>query len=456
MRTPDVPVSMDSNAQTSQQSSLMPMPTSPRRRTLLKAGVQSGLAAAAGMALVGRANAASRTLKIGYVTALSGVRANFGEADIWNLDRIKKIVEKGFSANGKDYKIEIILKDNQSDMNRSMVIGNELINRDKVDLMLIQDADAANALGELCDVKGIPTISTMSPWQAWMFGRGSNPGKGFPYTFHFFWGADEIDRTFFSMWETVKTTKTVGSFFIDSPVGKAMADPVNGLVAGFGRNPSYKHTQGGFFKLQTDDFSNQISAFKNAKCDIVTGFMFDMHWTTFWNQAAQSNFKPEVCTVAAPFLFPSAINSLGPRGDGMSTEVWWTPAFPFKSSITGQSARALCEEWEASGGKQWTQPLGYGHALWEVGFAALKAAVDPKDPKSLRDAIANLAVDTIVGPVKFKGSPIKNVALTSMVGGQWRKAKAGSKFQYELLIVNNTSGKHIPVESDLKLLSMLR
>ena len=39
-------------------------------------------------------------------------------------------------------------------------------------------------------------------------------------------------------------------------------------------------------------------------------------------------------------LFPAAVNALGDRGDGMSTEVWWTPAYPFKSSLTGQAPPA--------------------------------------------------------------------------------------------------------------------
>ena len=76
-------------------------------------------------------------------------------------------------------------------------------------------------------------------------------------------------------------------------------------------------------------------------------------------------------------------------------------------------------------GKQWTQPLGYSHAIWEVGLAALASAADPKDKDSLKAAIANLSVDTIVGPVTFKDSPIKNVALTSLAAGQWRKTKNG-------------------------------
>ena len=84
----------------------------------------------------------------------------------------------------------------------------------------------------------------------------------------------------------------------------------------------------------------------------------------------------------------------------MSTEVWWTPAYPFKSSLTGQSAKELAAQWEKDTGKQWTQPIGYAHALWEVGFAALRNS-DPKDNNSVRDAIKNLDFETVVGRVNM-------------------------------------------------------
>jgi branched-chain amino acid transport system substrate-binding protein len=121
--------------------------------------------------------------------------------------------------------------------------------------------------------------------------------------------------------------------------------------------------------------------------------------------------------------------------------------------LTGQSAKELAAEWEKTTGKQWTQPIGYAHALWEVGFAALRNS-DPKDKNSLRDAIASLDLETVVGPVKFKGSPIKNVAVTALSGGQWRKTKGG-KFPYELLIVENGTAPFIPKQADLALLSKL-
>lgn len=395
----------------------------------------------------------SRVLKIGYITALSGVRANFGEADLWTLERIRARLKNGLEIHGTKYDVEIVVKDNQSDQNRSSAVSNDLLLRDKVDLLLIQDGDAVFPAGPLCDVNGIPAISTLMPWQSFMYGRGSTPERGFPYTFHFFWGNDAVIRNFVGMWDAVTTNRKVGTFYADNPPGKSYADPALGMPGGL-TSGGYTELSAGLFKMATDDFSNQVSLFKNGQAQIVSGFAFANHFTTFWKQAQQAGYRPEVCTVAAAFLFPSAVEALGAAGDGMSTEVWWTPGFPFQSSITEQSARALADEWESTSGRQWTPPLGYGHALWEVGLAALKTAADPTDKKAVRDAIANLTLDTIVGPVRFKDSPVKNVATTGVVGGQWRKS-AGGRFPFELHITHNSTAPHIPVDGELTLLSQL-
>jgi len=89
-----------------------------------------------------------------------------------------------------------------------------------------------------------------------------------------------------------------------------------------------------------------------------------------------------------------------------------------------------------------------------VALAAFKSAGDPTNKDAVRDAIAALQLDTMVGPVNFKDSHIKNVSTTFLAGGQWRKSKSGP-FPYDLLVVNNKLAPMIPVESDLKLLSQL-
>ena len=52
--------------------------------------------------------------------------------------------------------------------------------------------------------------------------------------------------------------------------------------------------------------------------------------------------------------------------------MWWSPSHPFTSSLTKQSAKALAEAYEAGTKKQWTQPIGFAHALFEVAADALK------------------------------------------------------------------------------------
>lgn len=422
------------------------------RRNVLKTGGAIGIAAASSLPFPNIAGAASTTIKIGWVGCLSGVRAPFGEPDPWVHQEMKKILKRGLKIGGKNYAVDMVIKDNQSDGNRSSVVASELVLRERCDIVLIEDGDAAPPVGELGDARGIPTISTMMPWQGWMFPRRSTPDKGFPYSFHFFWGAEDVAKNFLAMWDTVQTNKKVGSLYIDNGPGRAFGDDKTGLPAAM-KARGYQEVPTGYFQIATDDFSNQVSKFKAAGTDIITGFTYPNHWITFWNQAAQAGLNPQVCTVAAAFLFPSAVNALGDRGDGMSSEVWWTPAYPFKSSLTNQSAKDLAEAYEKASGKQWTQPIGYAHALWEVGIAALKGG-DPKNHNAVRDAIANLDMETVVGRVAFKGSPIKNVAVTALSGGQWRKTKGG-KYKYDLLIVQNGTAPFIPKQADLVLLSKL-
>jgi len=140
---------------------------------------------------------------------------------------------------------------------------------------------------------------------------------------------------------------------------------------------------------------------------------------------------------------------MGALGEGMSTEVWWTPAFPFKSSLTGETGAKLAADWETETKKQWTQPLGYAHALWEVAIDALKRAKDPTSREAIRQAITETNLSTMAGPISFKGGPTPNVCKTPIVGGQWVK---GQKHRYDLRIVDNSRGKLVPSEGKLSLI----
>ena len=145
--------------------------------------------------------------------------------------------------------------------------------------------------------------------------------------------------------------------------------------------------------------------------------------------------SPRSITLGKALLFPGAIEALGDLGDGLTTEVWWSPSHPFTSSLTKQSAKALAEAYESGAKKQWTQPIGFAHALFEVAADALEARQVAEGAPTCATPSAATNLATVVGPVKWGGQgPFKNVSKTPLVLGQWGK---GKKYKYELTIVNN-------------------
>lgn len=112
-----------------------------------------------------------------------------------------------------------------------------------------------------------------------------------------------------------------------------------------------------------------------ANCEIVTGNMIPPDLATFWAQAAQQGLNPKVVTLGKARLFPSIIETLGPRGDGLTSEIWWMPSRPFAFCLTGRSAKDLASAYTAATGRPWTQVPGFIHALLELSMGVIKRTV---------------------------------------------------------------------------------
>ena len=417
------------------------------RRTLVKAGLTAITAPAVLRVLP--AEAQSTVIKIGHVSPKTGPLAGFGEADAFVLEQVRGILSKGLSNNGKTYKVEIVSKDSQSSASRASDVAAELILGDKVNLIVASAApDTTNPVADQAEVNEVPCITTNCPWQPYFFGRKGDPKKGFTWTYHFFWGLEDVIASYLPMWDQLPTNKVVGGLFPNDADGNAWGDPQRGLPPALTR-AGYKLHDAGRYQVMNNDFTSQISAFKAAGAEIVVGNMIPPDFSTFWSQAAQQGFKPKIVTIGKALLFPSAVESLGARGGGLSTEIWWTPNFPFKSGLTGQTARQLTDAYTKATSRPWTQPIGYQHALFEVAIDVLKRAKDLNDPKSILDAIVATNYKSIVGPVHWTGQPVKNVTKTPLVAGQWRRTNG----KFDLVIAENQTAPEIPVGSKLQPLS---
>lgn len=422
----------------------------PSRRKFIKTTATAAVIAAAAPIVLSKSSFAATTgrpIKIGFVAPRTGPLAEFAEANDFVFGNINKLWASGLTINGTTHPIQILERDSRSDPNRAAEVASQLIKADKIDLMMTANTpETVCPVADQAELNGVPCVTTDAPWQPYFFGRGGKPDKGFEWTYHFFWGAEDLSAVFTDMWVSIPTNKVVGALWGNDNDGNAFGDAKNGFPPVLAAK-GFTLIDSGRFPVFTNDFSAQIAKFKNAKVEIVTGVLPPPAFATFWSQAAQQNFHPKILTMAKALLFPSAINALGERGVGLSSEVWWTPYHPFKSSLTGQTAAQYCAQYEKETGKQWTQPTGFKHALFEVAKDVLVRCQNVDSPAAIRDSIVATNIETIVGHVQWTGKPVKNVSKTPLVSGQWVH---GKKYKYELEIVDNLNHPNIPTQAKLK------
>ena len=113
-------------------------------------------------------------------------------------------------------------------------------------------------------------------------------------------------------------------------------------------------------------------------------------------------------------------------GDGLSTEVWWTPEPPVQVvARPGERRGDLAAAYEPG------RPRSSGRSRsasstrcsrWRSTRSSARQGLD--DKAAVRDAIVATNLDTIVGPSPGARGPCQNVAKTPLVGGQWGKGTA--------------------------------
>ena len=254
--------------------------------------------------------------------------------------------------------------------------------------------------------------------------------------------------------ESGRTNKSVGALFPNDGDGNAWGDKVVGFPPVLAKQ-GFTLTDPGRFQNLTDDFSAQIAAFRGANAEIVTGVVIPPDFTTFWNQSQQKGYKPKVVRSAKALLFPTTVAALGKSGHNISTEVWWTPSHPYKSSLTGISAADLAKGLRA-GVRQAMDPADRLRAFAvRGGRRCAQARPGPRRRRRIgarRSARPNSipwSVPIAFGSDKVPPFAAKNIAKTPLVGGQWRLD--GNK--YNMVIVENGQAPQIPVGGQMQSLA---
>ena len=420
------------------------------RRALL-VGVGVGGVAMATNARGAFAADAEKVLKVGFISPRSGPLAGFGEGDPFVLSLARKSLAKGLKIGGKTYKVEILDRDTQSNPSRAGQLANDLINNQKVDLMLATSTpEVVNPVADACEAAGVPCLGTVVPWESFYFGRGGKPGQPSPFkwSYLFSFGTAEFAKTYLSMWDSMKTNKKVGVLYPNDADGNAVRAHLGPLL----HKGGYTIVDPGPYEDGTTDYSAQIALFKREHCEIFNTFPIPPDFAAFWRQAAQQGYTRmvKIAQIAKTGLFPSDVEALGSLGYNLAGGAYWHEVFPYKSTLTGVSGIQLAEDYQKQTGRQRQQQLGASMALLDAGFSTLEASSDPTSKAAVVKALAKLNTTTMVGKVDFNTGPFPNVSVSPIIGCQWIKAKPGSKYKFDFVTVDHATDPKVPIQAKLK------
>jgi branched-chain amino acid transport system substrate-binding protein len=432
-----------------------------RRELVKRAGVGAGgllLSGAAAQPIWARPRSyealdASSTITIGFVSPLTGPAAGFGEGDPYILGLARKALANGLTIGGKHYSVKVVNKDSQSSPARCAQVANELIHSDGVDILLATSTpESVNPASDAAEAAAVPSISTVVPWEAWYFGRGAKPGKALPfrYTYHFSFGTAQFASAYEHLWPQVKTNKTVAVMWPNDADGNAIRANLGPLLEKAG----YKIVDPGGYQDGTNDYSSQIAKFKSSGAQIFNTFPIPPDFVTFWRQAAQQGLIKQfrIAQIAKTGLFPSQVEAVGKLGPLLASGAYWTPHFPYKSSLTGLTSKQIGDGYTKATGRQWNQQLGSSLALLDAGVAALKASGDPKNKGKVAAAIAKLRVETPNGILHWgtggAKNPVPNVVATPIIGGQW--VRTPGKFPLDFVLCEHSADPRVPIQAHLK------
>ena len=293
---------------------------------------------------------AGQPVKIGVVSPQTGALAVFAMADKWWVQHSKDAAGDGIVlGDGQKHAFEFTVLDTQSDSNRAAQVAGDLITNNKVDMVFSSGTpDTVNPAADQAEALGTPFLGDIEPWQAFTVGRKA-PDAGFKWTYGFLLGSEQTMACFIDSFNQVPTNKVVGLVSANDADGAAFMNPQNGAPVAF-KAAGFTTVIPAAYQPGAEDFTQQISEFKKAGCEILCGINNPPDFTNLWKQAYQQGFHPKLASSAKCLGWASVVEAIGPIGYNLLGEIGWHPTYPFKDSLTGMTCPQLAGRFRAEDG----------------------------------------------------------------------------------------------------------
>lgn len=384
------------------------------------------------LAACGGKKGGSDVIKIGYVNPTTGALAGNGEGCEWVVKQIESYVNDelgGIEVDGAKKQIKVIVYDSQSDQQTAADMASKLCVEDNVDVIIaIQTPETAIPVETQAEINGVPCIGIQAPVDPCAMASDTHD-----WTVHAFWTIDNIYEAHKALWTAAgygpNTGAKIGLAFANDADGTAWYNTFKEKLPKDG----YVVVDPGQYPSLTDDFSNVVKAYKDGGIDILAGTNIPPDFSNLFTQMQAAGVKVGAITMGKCCLLPGDVAALGENVEGILSEVWWSPLYPYVSGLTGVDCPTLGAAYLADNKGVMPQPAGYAYAALELAVQGLQKA-GTTEKEALMKAIRGLNVETIVGPIKYD-KEMNGLAYSDTVvaGGQWQKNEAG---EWELVVID--------------------
>ena len=377
---------------------------------------------------------------IGTSAPLTGMFAGFGQGCTFGAQAAVDDINAAGGIFVKEYNrkipVKYVIVDNASDPQKSGPLAEDLILREKVNMLYSVDSSPSIhiPIAEVAEKYGIPHIVGGGPLEPW-FGARSETESKWSYTWFPGFGIatppPEGDPRFGKPGYTIRdswfavldaygdqTNKIAGVFATDEPDGIGWYGLFPGLLKEWGATVIGADEKLGFYPLGTTDFTAICTAWKDANVEILWGNVPGPEFANLWRQCNQLGFHPKIVMVGRAPLFYLDVNAWGGNlPQGVGTEIWWDPAYT-GPGIGTTTAATLAQRWTDKTGEPLNRGIGHGYGPMQVLFDAVERA-GSLDPKAINAAMAETNLETINYLVKF--DPATHFSWIPLFVGQWQK-----------------------------------
>ncbi|GEM46845.1 ABC transporter substrate-binding protein [Deinococcus cellulosilyticus] len=342
---------------------------------------------------------AQETVRIGAITTLTGRLAEFGAQQKAGFElAVDELNAKG-GIGGK--KIELVLEDAASDVNKALAAAEKLANSGVGIILNEYSSSIVKPVAQFLSRQKVPNIVVSSSDE-------SITKPGFDYVYRINPPTDEYAKILFEVFKDKKIRSVAilaGSGAFEKSVLNSAMEQSKTLNIPVVASQTYDKG--------LTDFRPILNGFKAKNPDAVMLVGYQEDSVAVMRQAKEVGLNPKVFAGgAAGFALPDFIKGAGSASEYVVTATAWVPEM-------GSKQKALYDKLSRKLGMAPTYHAAQAYAAVLVAADAIKRAGSSTDREAIRKALDSTNLQTAYAPVKFQNyEGYKNQNKVGMVAEQ--------------------------------------